>query len=276
MACIHATPRSFERPTLPCPVRPWPGRGGKPPPQRAGLTKSLAHTGFVRKKSPNKRPGDALPALRPPRRSADRGDQPSFCCAGRDGDEHRLAIADDAHRHGVVGPGDGLAHVARRLSGVLHRMAGHGDNHVTLLQASLVGRRALPNVGHQHALRTLRQVELVACIRRDRAERQPELRRMGGRGAGLRGFVTRQLADLHADRLALAVAHKVELRLVTRLDRGNLHREIARVVDLRAIDAADHVARLHARHAGRGCRPARRPPGRPTDPPGPSPWPWSR
>src|ERR1043166_3262787 len=63
-------------------------------------------------------------------------------------------------------------------------------------------------------------------------------------GGYLRPCGQRTLAQPHGDRLALAVAHHVELRLLARAQRLQRGAEVGRVVHLVARHRDDHVAAL--------------------------------
>ena len=86
--------------------------------------------------------------------------------ADGDADEHRLAVADDPQRQGVVAAVQGVAHRPSGLGWRCHGMGADADDHVTWLQARGFSRRAGLNALDHRALGPVGHIELITDFRR--------------------------------------------------------------------------------------------------------------
>ena len=86
-----------------------------------------------------------------------------------------VAVAQDAQGHGVVlaiqGRSDRFGRFRRRADALV----AHADDDVARTQPRLLGRRAWLNGTHQRTFLTVWHLQLIPCIRRQRAERRPSL-----------------------------------------------------------------------------------------------------
>src|SRR5436190_23060982 len=169
-----------------------------------------------------------------------------------DREEARVVARLDAQKDCPFAAGpricEGLAHLLR----CGHALPSDIENDVTVLEALRRRRTIRIDLCHDDTFGPR------ACHLAGWSEREAELRHIGavavltiaGRGPGF-ALLAREFAERNVDRLLTTLANDAELHVGAGRQARNPLGELACVLDLLAIDAGDHVARLDA---GLHCR----------------------
>ncbi len=134
----------------------------------------------------------------------------------------------------------------------MHRLVANGTHDVAGPQA-LLGRITVGiDIGDEHAVHIVVEIELAARVRRQRRQAEAHCLRLdvglAGAAALLRGcdLLILALGDVGGDVLAAAIAHYGEGGLGTGKQRGHATREIARILHRFSVDRDHDIALLQA------------------------------